>query len=435
MPNILIVDDDIPLAENMVLFLEHSGHTVKHVENGNLADIAMSEADYDLLILDWELPDTTGPEICESYREKGGMGAVLILTGRASTQDKVTGLGSGADDYLTKPFNIAEFGARIKALLRRAMASKPQDPLALDESMVGKTFASCYKVESVLGKGAMGIVFKAHHMTIERQVAIKVLSTKNVGVGAQKRFEREAKAMSMLDHPNLIKIYDYGLANGSTPYIVMELVEGSPLSTVLQECGSLPAKYALPIFIQICDAIEHAHQQSIIHRDLKPANIIMANNVKVVDLGVAKFTEADEADPQLTFAGEIFGSPAYMSPEQGTNKPLDPRSDIYSLGCLMFEVLTGAMPFAAYSFVELINTKTTSRPPSIIAKKPEARFPLVLDQIITRAMEPEMNKRQGSVTELKRQLEQVLAELEQGGDEKAANKGLPYLKGLFRRDS
>ncbi|MBX9688453.1 MAG: protein kinase, partial [Candidatus Obscuribacterales bacterium] len=353
MARILIVDDNHDLAMAMQLFLEAKKHETTTAHSAAEAYEILGGSDFDLLILDWDLPDGTGVEICKAYRDRGGIGGVLMLTGRSAQNEKVLGLTAGADDYLTKPVDIPEFGARIDALLRRTLLNKRPEPMVFDDTMVGKNFVSTYNIESVLGKGAMGIVYKARHQTLKRTAAIKILSGRTQGVADRKRFELEAHTMSLLNHPNLIKIYDFGLAD-NTPFIIMEFLEGSPLNLVLKTYQSIPVIDALPLFIDICNGLAHAHSQSIIHRDIKPANIMISEDGRhatILDLGVAKFLE-EESDLKLTFAGEIFGSPFYMSPEQATNKPLDFRSDIYSLACVLYETLTGEVPFPGYSFVE-----------------------------------------------------------------------------------
>lgn len=417
MASILILDDNLELAKNMRAYLEEKGHKITETHRVAEAYAMLSAQDYDLLILDWDLPDGTGVDVCQAYRDRGGVSGVLMLTGHNSQDDKITGLTAGADDYLTKPVNIPEFGARIAALLRRVTINKrPADTVRVfDETLVGQNFAGTYKIESMLGKGMMGIVYKASHTAIQRTAAIKVLSGRYEGAADRKRFEREAQAMNMLDHPNLIKIYEFGVTEQNVPFIIMEYVEGSPLNLVLSRHKSIPLKQALPLFIDICSGLDHAHSNSIIHRDLKPANIIITEDgkhAKILDLGLAKSVADDSNHLALTFAGEIFGSPFYMSPEQATNKPLDQKSDIFSLGCVLYETLTGEVPFPGYSFVDVTNAKLEGIPPSICKKYPEMEFPNRLDLLIQKSLEVKPAKRQSSVAELKAELEEMYAGLD-----------------------
>ena len=432
MANILIVDDNVDLALSMAGYLGTKDHEVEVVHTGQEGHHLLNSKEFDLLILDWELPDTTGPEICAIYRSLGGQAAVLMLTGRKANEDKVMGLEAGADDYLTKPFHIPEFNARVTALLRRASMSKTRATVQVfDESMIGKTFAG-YKIDSVLGTGGMGIVYKATHATLKRTAALKVLSGNYQGAGAKKRFEREAKAMSLLDHPTLVKIFDYGIAD-HVPYIAMEYVEGNSLFEVLHLCGPLPVKSGLQLFIEICKGLEHAHTQAVIHRDLKPSNIMIlvgGEKGKVLDLGLAKFTEPGD-DPDLTLAGEVFGSPYYMSPEQGTNSPIDERSDVYSLACVMYEAFCRERPFQGNSFVEITNAKLRTKAISLCERMKPEYFPPALDQAIRQALEPEPADRQESMAEFREQLQKVLqsSSMEQTRQPKL----LTYLRNLLGR--
>lgn len=419
MANFLIVEDDEELRFNMVALLNHHGHSVIDCEDGKSAWEMLDQRSFDVLILDWDLPDTTAVEICQSYRKSGGEGAVLILTGRSRTQDKVEGLRSGADDYLTKPFDVPELLARLEALLRRSRSGLEEKL----EDMVGKIFMEKYKILSVLGQGGMGMVYKAQHTKLERIHAIKVMNnTHGLQGGARKRFEQEARAMSVLNHENLVSISDFGLSLKGYPYIVMELLEGHTLQEELDNNGPISPARAVPIFVQIADAIGHAHERGIIHRDLKPSNVMLINRgsetdterVKIVDLGLAKFTrQAEEFSQNLTHDGEIFGSPFYMSPEQATGGQVDVRCDIYSVGCLMFQALTGEVPMKGSTFIETITKRLTTEPLGIRDTHPNKQFPKSLDQIILKAMAREKANRFTSMAELKEQL--ITAKLTDGG--------------------
>ena len=418
MATILILEDNEDLADGMRGFLVEKDHTVTVTHCVTDAFARLEDHEYDLLILDWDLPDGTGLHVCRGYRDRGGLGVVLMITGHSSPEYKVAGLTAGADDYLTKPVNIQEFGARITALLRRtAINKRAEAPPVFDETLIGRTFNGSYRILSVLGQGTMGIVYKASHNTIQRTTAIKILSGRFEGLGERLRFEREAQAMNLLDHPNLIKIHDFGITEHNVPFIIMEFVEGKPLSELLSTQGTLPPKQALPIFIDICKGLEHAHANAIVHRDLKPANIMISEDcahAKIVDLGIAKFVSDEASCLVLTSAGEIFGTPFYMSPEQATNKTLDQRSDIFSLGCVFYEALTGDVPFTGDSFVDVTNAKMQGPRPSICREFPLARFPMQLDRIIQTALQVSPENRQSSVTELNEQLIELQTTLEKG---------------------
>jgi serine/threonine-protein kinase len=213
----------------------------------------------------------------------------------------------------------------------------------------GFLIADRFKVLSVLGKGGMCTVLKAQDMQLDRTVAIKLLHDRFANdANALARFEREAQALSALKHPNIIESYSFGCL-GSRVYIVTEFVDGISLAQLLQKQGPLSQGEALPIFFQICAALEHAHQNLIVHRDLKPANVMLVGaerTVKIVDFGIAKILEQGDAQ-KLTKTSSVIGTVLYASPEQCMGQDVDNRSDIYSFGCLMAEVLTGAPIFTA----------------------------------------------------------------------------------------
>jgi serine/threonine protein kinase len=205
-----------------------------------------------------------------------------------------------------------------------------------------------YEIVSLLGKGGMCTVYKARHLLMDRPVALKMLHEELViDRAAMQRFQREAVAVSALDHPNIVKIFGFGLV-GNLPYMAMEFLEGLSLANLVKQERRLPKERALPIFNQILDALAHAHEKGILHRDLKPNNVMLVgpnNQVKLVDFGIAKILpESGKELMKLTQTGEVFGTVVYMSPEQCVAAPLDARSDLYSMGCLMFEVLDGEPP-------------------------------------------------------------------------------------------
>jgi serine/threonine-protein kinase len=217
----------------------------------------------------------------------------------------------------------------------------------------------------------------------------------------------------------------------------MEFLDGSPLNLVLKTYNSIPVQDALPLFIDVCEGLEHAHAQSMIHRDLKPANIMISEDglhAKILDLGVVKFTDEDNSEQlRLTFAGEIFGSPYYMSPEQSLNKPIDHRSDIYSLGCVLYETLTGVVPFVGYSFVELTNAKMSGKTPSICEKYPHAQFPEALDRMIRQSLSLKPEKRQSSVAEFKQQLKDVYDSLEKHPVAQGSVEAMTFVRSVLEK--
>ncbi|MGA1875110.1 MAG: protein kinase domain-containing protein [bacterium] len=218
-----------------------------------------------------------------------------------------------------------------------------------------------YEVIKELGKGAMGVVYQAHDPQIDRFVALKVLRSDRVtDEGFVQRFLKEAKAIGRLSHPNMVTIYDVG-QDQETVYIAMEFLEGKPLHTLIQE-ESLPSEKVIDLGSQIAMALDYAHQKGIVHRDIKPANIIVQPNgqAKITDFGIAHLEDPSAA--QQTQAGEILGSPAYMPPEQVMGQPVDGRSDLYSLGVILYELCSGQRPFQGDNLAALFRAITQDNP-------------------------------------------------------------------------
>ena len=220
---------------------------------------------------------------------------------------------------------------------------------ARDEIVGGR-----YKVLSILGKGGMGLVYRVEQIFLGKELALKTIHKNFLTDTAVKRFALEARTAFAVDHPNIISVKAFGLLDDQIPFLAMEIVNGETLAELLQDSGPLPMAAALPIIIQVCHGLAHAHDCGVVHRDIKPSNIMILRDlaigtkgsVKILDFGIAKFSHREGGEIQaLTKTGEIFGSPLYMSPEQCMGSQVDCRCDIYSLGCVIFEILTGKAPF------------------------------------------------------------------------------------------
>jgi serine/threonine protein kinase len=215
----------------------------------------------------------------------------------------------------------------------------------------GSIIGGAYSIIEMIGRGGMGEVYLAEHTTLKKHCALKLLPPAQVTNKTWKRFEQEAKTVAKLDHVNIVKVTDLGIHKGYLPFYAMEFVEGETLAERLHRAGPFPLGKAIEIFLQVLDGVDYAHRAGVIHRDIKPGNIMLATNpaggitVKILDFGLAKLTSHDRHKQSLTTIGEIFGSPLYMSPEQCTGEKIDNRSDIYSIGCSLFECLTGTPPF------------------------------------------------------------------------------------------
>jgi serine/threonine protein kinase len=278
-----------------------------------------------------------------------------------------------------------------------------------------------FKIDDLVGLGGMGSVFRVTHVHFGTVFALKCLNKEQPKDNTWRRFQNEAKAAHILDHPNLIKVHDFGLLPGRRPYFVMDFVDGTTVADEVQRLGRLPVRRCLRIFIQVAFAIAYAHENGVIHRDLKSSNIMVVKNregkdeeelVKIVDFGIAKLTGADEFNQQtLTKTGEIFGSPLYMSPEQCMGLVVDLRSDLYSLGCVLYEALTGAPPFFGESALATMMKHQSEPPLSLKQASMGIEFPKELERIVAKLLEKDPNNRYQNASLLAADLIQLESEL------------------------
>jgi Flp pilus assembly protein TadD/predicted Ser/Thr protein kinase len=238
------------------------------------------------------------------------------------------------------------------------------------KELVGRTIADGrYEIVGLLGEGGMGAVYQARQVAMDRMVALKLILPEAVkSPAAAVRFQREMKLTAKIEHPNTIRVYDFGEAEGQL-FLTMELVRGRNLTQVLAESGPLDLARIVRIATQVTRALQAAHAQGVVHRDLKPDNIMLLEQygerdvVKVLDFGIAK--SLDEQEPGMTAAGAVVGTPAYMSAEQAMGEPVDQRSDLYSLGIILYEMVSGRVPFTASALTALLLAHATETPPPL----------------------------------------------------------------------
>jgi len=264
------------------------------------------------------------------------------------------------------------------------------------------TKAGRYQIVGELGRGSMGIVYRGFDPMIRRTVAIKTMLPE--GLSPQEfqeyktRFQREAMAAGILAHPNIITVYDFGEDNGVL-YLAMEFLQGTSLEKMVQEQGVLPMETILPIYEQICSALDHAHRNKVVHRDIKPANIMILENglVKVTDFGIAKMMAMG-----MTQAGQILGTPNYMSPEQVKGRQIDGRSDIFSLGVILYELVTGEKPFGGQNITTVIYKIINENP--IPPRELDATIPVGMSYVISKALAKNPDERYQTCHELAQDL-------------------------------
>jgi serine/threonine-protein kinase len=268
-----------------------------------------------------------------------------------------------------------------------------------DDPLIGRVLSERYRILRKVGEGGMGTVYQAEHALIEKKIALKVLFpelTRRADLVA--RFLQEAKSASRIGHENVIDISDFGQSPEGMVFIAMEYLEGQDLGQRLKADGPMKWARARPILMQIAKALRAAHEHGIVHRDVKPENVFLVQRegrpdfVKVLDFGIAKVVN-DTDGPRLTQTGMIFGTPEYMSPEQAQGQPSDHRVDVYAVGCLMYEMLTGDVPFHADNFMGTLTEHMHAPPVPPRQRRPDLDIAEDVEAVCLRALEKDREKR------------------------------------------
>ncbi|MBX3270501.1 MAG: serine/threonine protein kinase [Sandaracinaceae bacterium] len=288
----------------------------------------------------------------------------------------------------------------------RLVTTEPEPP----DNNLGKTLDGRYHLERLLGKGGMGLVYEAKHVILGKRLAVKVLKeevSRDEKVIA--RFQREAQSAGAIGSPHICDVSDFGTMPDGSTYFVMEYLDGPSLSTALHQQNPMPTARVLDVGIQLCDALGAAHERGIVHRDLKPDNVHLVEQggrrdfVKVLDFGIAKVGNA--ADKKLTQAGQVFGTPHYMSPEQCAGRDVDHRTDIYALGVMLYEMACGVVPFDADSLMGVLTKHVYENPIPPRELPPPVDVPPGLEAIILKSLAKQPEHRYQSMAELRADLE------------------------------
>jgi len=291
------------------------------------------------------------------------------------------------------------------------------DASAARKLETGDIIDKCYRLTEKLGQGGMGVVYACHHEVLGNDYAIKLLHGDQLTEENWSRFQIEAKALAKLKHPGIVTIYNMGIDAGQYPYYVMDLLSGETLDQIIRNNGPLPFEEAINIFVQVADALASAHQKHIIHRDIKPSNIMLIEEAsksiktaKLVDFGIARYAKAGLENQSQTAAGQVFGTPYYMSPEQCQGSAVDERSDIYSFGCALFETLTGTTPFRGENAFHTFMLHQNETPPQLsqtmqaIARQ---TIPAALDLAMQKMLAKKPADRYQTMTQVRHDLERI----------------------------
>jgi CheY-like chemotaxis protein len=413
---VLLVDDQEELRRLYRRTLAKDGHDIALASNGREAVEHARGERFDVVITDVRMPDMGGLELLQALRAADPDLPVVLISGSPDLDSAMKAVELGALDFLVKPvaFEKLRLAARRGIGLRRERAltekmieqyrsgeRRRAEPRAgaEGECWSGELLAGRYRVGALLGAGGMGKVYEATCEDGARsRVAVKILH--GALVQDEKlvaRFAREAEAVGLIDHPNIVRLLDFH--SGAPPFLVMELVDGASLRQALTRHGPFTPERAVHVAAQMLEALAAVHRARIIHRDIKPENVLLtgqpgaAEVVKLLDFGVAKLQSLPHGDT-LTQVGTVLGTPTYMAPEHARGAPIDARSDLYSVGAIVYEMLTGKAPFLGDNYNALLFAIQQGKPEPLAELRPDV--PPELVAVIERGMNPEADARFGS---------------------------------------
>lgn len=434
---LLVVDDTEDNRDMLSRRLRRRGYDVVVAEDGERALQIMEDGEIDLILLDIMMPGIDGIEVLRRLRQRFSQSElpIIMATAKAGSEDVIQALDIGANDYVTKPLDFPIVLARVEKELRTRRAAR-SDAVAIAEAAaeqareavvaetltgeieLGQVIAGKYRLEERIGAGTFGAVYRAHHQELDLDVAIKVLqSSVTAGEEASQRFRQEGVAACRVQHPNAVRVTDYGITEGGIAFLVMELLSGFTLVEELQEWKRLSPRRCLEILAPVCHVLTEAHAQGLVHRDIKPENIFLDQTprgevIKLLDFGIAKLVGENITEQNLTAEGWVLGTPAYMAPERLANRSYDGRADVYSLGIMLFEMLTGRRPFVPVNDdpMSMIMQHVNELPPSMASIHPG--IPEALEAVVARTLAKEPDQRPDA-SQLSADLTAAIEQMEQ----------------------
>jgi CheY-like chemotaxis protein len=377
--DILVVDDN---PKNLMLLsriLQEAGHAVRVANRGPRALDLMRLEPPDLVLLDIQMPECDGYEVCSLMKAEDALREIPVIFVSALDEafDKVRAFEAGGADYVAKPFHELEVLARVEnqlrvSRLRRQLEEQNRELkktnqwlleaierteavfTALSKTLPGNVLDDRYRIEAQIGSGGYGAVYRATHLVLDRPVAVKIFRpmSGNASTESLRRFRLEGVAACRVNHPNAVAVFDCSVSPDGMAYLVMELLDGPTLAEELGRHGALAPHRAVEIAIPVCDVLARIHDEGMVHRDIKPENVLLHHGpegevVKVLDFGVVKLL-----DPQAPFTiqvtadgGGLVGTPSYIAPEVLLEEAFDGRADVFSLGTMLYRMLAGRLPF------------------------------------------------------------------------------------------
>lgn len=368
---VLVVDDFPELRKLVSRTLTKVGYEVVEAETGREAIELARASSFDVVLSDVAMPDMNGVDVLRELHGSNPDLPVLLISGAPDLTTAMEAVEYGAFGYLMKPVEPSKLRDSIaravdsgrkrqeaKDALDRYQRENAESGSITKESWTGDVLAEEYRIGALIGQGGMGDVYEARHDRFGL-VAVKIVH-KPLRIDAQvlARFRREAQTLAAIEHPNIVRVFDFRAPEDGPALLVMERLRGTSLGRVITSEGKLAVPRVVAIGTQVLSALAAAHERRIIHRDLKPENIFLTQHegtevVRLLDFGIAKVLD-DAEDPKLTRTGAVLGTPAYMAPEQARGAGIDLRSDIYAAGCVLYEALAGRPPFVAENYNALL---------------------------------------------------------------------------------
>lgn len=399
-PRILVVDDEPIFLKFIVKALKAEKYDITTAESGSEALDLIQTQSFDLVLSDINLPGTSGVQLLRECRDNNTSTRIILMTGNPDLDDAVSTVKDGAFDYLAKPIRLQKLKSKVKAALEYLPCHKPSfDKTQVVHELPGD---DCKPIKE-LGSGGIGTVYLVEKNGM--RFAMKVLQgkvNKSLKAKTLQRFMREGELISRLNHPGIVKVVEYGLSpKDATPYLLMEYIPGRSLEDIIEK-EPLEISLKRNIILQIAEALQAVHEQGILHRDIKPGNIIITrdNQVKITDFGTARLSTSE-----LTRAQEVLGSPAYMAPENFSQTEIDNRADIFSLGVLSYQFITGKKPFEGNSLVEVFRSISEHLPPA--PSKYDTTVTPALEKVLAGMLEKDPAKRYQTMSDIVRDLKNI----------------------------
>ena len=396
---LLVVDDNEDNLDLLSRRFERKGYTVLRARGGREALEILASAPVDLMVLDVMMPDVTGLDVLRELRTSRSPLElpVIVATAQTESADVVTALDLGANDHVSKPVEFEVLLARVRAQLRQReslRASSMSFPPGAS-GVVGQK----YELKEKLGTGGFGSVYRARHVALDTSVAVKVLHSHLVDSETTRaRFAREGISACRVRHPNAVVMLDAGTTEDGTPYLVMELLEGVSLLEELSREKVLPVRRAAQIAHAVCEVLEAAHAAGVIHRDIKPANIMLSSTpkgevVKVLDFGIARLVDEVLAGGPVTAGDQVVGTPHYMAPERLLGRSADERSDLYSVGAMLYQMLCARLPFGTLGTTPLGQALRQLQSSAVPVERIRPDVPLPLAAAVMRCLDADAARR------------------------------------------